>query len=311
MIKRSIHIGNAVQLFMRDRQLVVAYPPAEGETKGVEKTVPIEDLGFVVLDDPHIRISHALIAALLAHNVALVTCDEKHMPTGMFLNLNGHSTHTEILHQQLESSQPLRKNLWAQVVRAKIRNQAEHMRRRNQPHKSLLHLADKVQSGDVGNREGRAAAIYWEHIFGAESGFRRERFGDWPNNLLNYGYAVVRAVVARALVGSGLLPALGLHHRNKYNAYCLADDIMEPYRPFVDAAVCTIMEDTGEIETLTPALKRRLLEIPQMDVTIQEVTSPIQVAATRTSASLARCFAGESRAIAFPEWRSLLDEDDA
>jgi CRISP-associated protein Cas1 len=307
-MKRSIHIGNAVSLFMRDKQLVIAYPPPEGETKGPEKVVPIEDLGFVILDEPHIRISHALIGNLLAHNVALVTCDEKHMPTGMMLNLNGHSEQTEIFRSQVESSLPLRKNLWAQVIKAKIRNQAEHMRRREQPHKKLLLLAEKVTSGDMGNLEGRAAAVYWEHIFGAESNFRRHRFGEWPNNLLNYGYAIVRAVVARSLVGSGLMPMWGLHHRNKYNAYCLADDMMEPFRPFVDAAVCAIMEQEAEVADLTPALKRRLLEIPQMDVTIQEITSPIQVAATRSSASLVRCFAGELRQIAFPEWRQV-DED--
>lgn len=308
MMKRSIHIGNAVSLFMRDRQLVVGYPPVEGEVKGVEKVVPIEDLGFVILDDPHIRISHALIGSLLAHNVALVTCDEKHMPTGMLLNLNGHSEQTEIFRTQVEASLPLRKNLWAQTVKAKIKNQAEHMRRRGQPHKKLLMLADKVASGDKGNLEGRAAAIYWEHIFGAESNFRRIRHGEWPNNLLNYGYAIVRATVARSLVGSGLMPSWGLFHRNKYNAYCLADDMMEPFRPFVDAAVCAIMEQEAEVTELTPALKRRLLEVPQMDVTIAEVTSPIQVAATRCSASLVRCFAGEIRNLALPEWRNHDDD---
>lgn len=302
MIKRSIHIGNAVSLFMRDKQLVLAYPPEEGETKGIEKTVPIEDLGFVVLDNLHIRISHSLISALLAKNVALVTCDEKHLPTGMLLNLNGHSSQTEILRTQIEASKPLTKNIWGQLVRAKIRNQAEHMRRRGYSPKKLLALAEKVTSGDVGNLEGRAAAIYWEHIFGAESNFVRRRFGDWPNNLLNYGYAVVRAVVARALVGSGLHPSLGLHHRNKYNAYCLADDIIEPFRPFVDLAVCQIMEEEEETNDLTPALKRKLLEIPQFDVRISEVTSPIQVAATRSSASLVRCLNGEIRTLAMPEW---------
>jgi CRISPR-associated protein Cas1 len=202
----------------------------------------------------------------------------------------------------------LRKNLWAQTIKAKIKNQAEHMRLRGQPHQKLLVLVDKVTSGDKGNLEGRAAAIYWEHIFGAESNFRRTRHGEWPNNLLNYGYAIVRATIARSLVGSGLMPSWGLFHKNKYNAYCLADDIMEPYRPFVDAAVCAIMEEETDVADLTPALKRRLLEIPQMDVTIAEVTSPIQVAATRSSASLVRCFAGEIRTLSLPEWRNRDDD---
>ena len=303
MIKRTLHIGNAVALNQKNKQLQVTYPPKSPGDSPEIKTVPIEDIGMLVLDDPRITVSHTLIGALLANNAALISCDEKHMPTGMMLNLKGHSEQSEVFRKQIEASKPLKKRLWAQTVTQKILNQAGLLERRQKPNDVLIVLAQDIGSGDPNNVEGRAAAYYWEHLFGAKSDFKRDRYGEAPNNLLNYGYAILRATIARALVGSGLLPTLGIHHRNKYNAYCLADDIMEPYRPYVDSLVCDILDDTeADIDTLTPVLKQRLLRIQQVDVQIKGQFSPIGVAASRTSASLVKCYMKAQKKIHYPEW---------
>ena len=166
---------------------------------------------------------------------------------------------------------------------------------------NMLHWADNVKSGDPENLEGRASAWYWKNIFGNTSGFIRHPAGSPPNNLLNYGYAILRATTARALVGSGLLPTLGIFHRNQYNAYCLADDVMEPYRPFVDRLVLSILKDETPAEELTPAIKKKLLVLPAQDVLLQKETSPLMIALQRTTASLAKCFLGETRKIIYPD----------
>ena len=149
--------------------------------------------------------------------------------------------------------------------------------------------------------EARAAAYYWSSIFPHLDSFRRDRDGDPPNNLLNYGYAILRAVVARSLVISGLLPTLGIHHHNRYNAYCLADDVMEPYHPYVDGLVCEIMESGKDYSRLTTELKAKLLSLPVVEVGIQGRRSPLMVAVAQTTASLYKCFNGELRKIIYPE----------
>ena len=158
----------------------------------------------------------------------------------------------------------------------------------------------EVKSGDVDNLEGRAAAFYWKNLFGEIEGFNRDREGVPPNNLLNYGYAILRAVVARALVGSGLLPTLGIHHHNRYNAYCLADDIMEPYRPYVDRLVTEMVDSGMDISTLTTEIKSKLLSIPVIDVVINGRRSPLMIGVATTTASLYKCYSGEIRKIAYP-----------
>jgi CRISP-associated protein Cas1 len=168
----------------------------------------------------------------------------------------------------------------------------------------LQNLTLKVKSGDSTNEEAKAAAYYWKRIFPEFLQFKRDRFGAAPNNLLNYGYAILRAIVARAITGSGLLPTLGIHHRNQYNAFCLADDIMEPYRPFVDRVVCDIVRSNGRFLEMTPTMKRMLLEIPTIDVHLEGKKSPLMVAVSRTTASLARCFEGEARKILYPELKA-------
>ncbi len=218
------------------------------------------------------------------------------------LPLSVHNTQSERFKAQIESSVPLKKQLWQQTISAKIINQANHLKRKNIEIANMLHWSNSVKSDDSENHEARAAAFYWKSLFPKELGFFRERFGPPPNNILNYGYAILRATVARGLVGSGLLPTLGIYHRNKYNAYCLADDIMEPYRPFVDEIVCNIIDSGEDYTELTTSIKKQLLEIPSKDIIIDRENSPLMVGLQRTTASLAKAFEGEGRKIIYPEF---------
>lgn len=308
MIKRTLCFSNPAYLSLKNAQLVIKLPEVE-KADVVElikaeaaRTIPIEDIGVVVLDNRQITITQGLVEALLENNCAIITCDNAHLPVGLMLPLCGNTTQSERFRLQIDASLPLKKQLWQQTVQCKIRNQAAVLQNtRNTIVKNMLAWAGEVKSGDSDNLEGRAAAYYWRNLFPDILGFTRDRNGLPPNNLLNYGYAILRAVVARALVGSGLLPTLGIHHHNRYNAYCLADDIMEPYRPYVDALVCRLVSDEHITEELTTELKRELLQIPTLDVVINGKRSPLMVAVGQTTASLYRCFSGEQRKIAYPE----------
>jgi CRISPR-associated protein Cas1 len=238
---------------------------------------------------------------LLENNAALITCNEKHMPTGMLLNLDGNSTQAERFKYQQDASIPLKKQLWQQTVQYKIANQAAVLKHFDINCGRMMELSKAVKSGDSDNYEAQAAAFYWKVLFPDAWHFVRHREGAAPNNLLNYGYAILRGIVARSLVGSGMLPTLGIFHHNKYNAYALADDIMEPYRPYVDLLVRQIIDETSNIAILTKELKARLLQIPSMDVMIDEEKSPLMIATQRTTASLAKCYSGESRKLIYPE----------
>lgn len=308
MIKRTLCFSNPAYLSLKNAQLVIKLPEVE-KADVVElvkaeaaRTIPIEDIGVVVLDNRQITITQGVVEALLENNCAIITCDNAHLPVGLMLPLCGNTTQSERFRLQIDASLPLKKQLWQQTVQCKIRNQAAVLQNtRNAIVKNMLAWAGEVKSGDSDNLEGRAAAYYWRNLFPDILGFTRDRNGIPPNNLLNYGYAILRAVVARALVGSGLLPTLGIHHHNRYNAYCLADDIMEPYRPYVDALVCRLVSDGHITEELTTELKRELLQIPTLDVVINGKRSPLMVAVGQTTASLYRCFSGEQRKIAYPE----------
>jgi CRISPR-associated protein Cas1 len=241
--------------------------------------------------------------ALLDNNCALITCDSQSMPQGLMLPLERNTTQSERFTAQIEASLPLKKQLWQQTVSAKIANQAHVLKMcRKEEVRNMLKWANDVKSGDSENLEGRAAAYYWKILFADIEGFTRGREGVPPNNLLNYGYAILRAVVARSLVASGLLPTLGIHHHNRYNAYCLADDIMEPYQPFVDKLVAEIVDAGEKIEDLSKEIKVKLLNIPVLDVMINERRSPLMVAVGYTTASLAKCYLGELRKISYPEF---------
>lgn len=301
MIKRTLFFGHPAYLSLRNEQLVVNMKDAQTQEE-VVKTVPIEDVGVVVLEDRQITITNGVLDALLKNNCAVITCNEKHMPTGLLLPLEGHTLQSERFVQQIEASLPLKKQLWQQTVQAKIRNQGVLLKRLySAENRCMMAWANDVKSGDSENLEGRAAAYYWKYMFPNEEVFKRDREGEGPNNLLNYGYAILRAVVARALVASGLLPTLGIHHHNRYNAYCLADDIMEPYRPYVDEVVAEILQSGIECDELTTEIKKQLLVVPVREVQINGQRSPLMVAVSQTTASLAKCFSGELRKIVYPE----------
>lgn len=307
MIKRTLYFGNPAYLKTTNEQLVIETSLAASSFQVEEqgepqvKTVPIEDIGLIILDHQQITITQATMAKLLANNTALITCDNTHHPTGMMLNLDGNSLQSQKFKAQLEASVPLKKQLWQQTIMAKINNQAVLLAMQREENKLLLTYAKEVKSGDIENHEAKAAAYYWKRVFPAFLEFRRERYGPPPNNLLNYGYAILRALVARSLTVSGLLPTFGIHHRNQYNAYCLADDIMEPYRPFIDKVVCQIIRGNGHFLEMTPSMKKALLETPAMDVMIEGKKSPLMNAVQRTTASLAKCFDGTAKKIIYPE----------
>ncbi len=308
MIKKTLYFGNPAYLSLQNGQLVLRLPEVEKNgsipsawKQRAERTIPVEDIGVVLLDHRHITITQALLAALLDNNCALITCDDSHLPTGLMLPLCGNATQNERFRDQIEASIPLRKQLWQQTIQAKIANQAALLHRRGVENRNMLRWVTEVRSGDADNLEARAAVYYWANLFPQIPAFRRKRDGVPPNNLLNYGYAILRAVVARSLVGSGLLPTLGIHHHNRYNAYCLADDIMEPYRPYVDDTICRLLDERTAIDHLSTAAKTRLLTLPTTEVTIGGQRSPLMIAVAQTTASLYKCFSGECRKIIYPE----------
>ena len=291
MIKRTLFFGNKCSLTTKDEQLVI-------KTELRETSVPIEDIGFVVIEHQESYLSIPALNKLSENNVAVIFCDAKHMPNSMLLNLNAHHIQHEIFKTQIEASETLKKQLWQQTIKAKITNQAHLLDKINKTQHPLDYLAANVLSGDTDNREAVAAAYYWRNIFDFD--FKRERFGDFPNLFLNYGYIVLRAAVARALSGSGMLNTLGIHHKNKYNAFCLADDIMEPYRPLVDAKVISIMEKYSDKE-LTTAIKSELLSVLTETVYFDDKVSPLMVALTTTTSSLQQCFSGSTRKLIYPK----------
>ena len=302
MIKRTLYFGNPAYLRCRNEQMQIEIPGTDMLPDDARSTsVPVEDIGVVILDHSQITVTHHLMHKLLENNCAFVTCDDRHMPLGMMLNLNGHTLQQERTEAQLAASLPLRKQLWAQTIEAKITNQAALLKKRKVNVDNMKYWADSVKSGDAENHEARAAAYYWQNLFAADMAFKRDPDGAAPNTFLNYGYAILRAITARSLVGAGLLPSLGIHHANRYNAYCLADDIMEPYRPYVDQIVVRMTDFNPKATELTKELKSQLLGIPSMDVMINQQSSPLMVAMQQTSASLAKCFLGECRKITYPE----------
>lgn len=308
MIKKTLYFGNPTYLSLRNGQLVIKLPEVEHSAslpeiikRQADITRAIEDIGVVVLDHKQITITSGCMEALLENNCALITCDSKSMPVGLMLPLYGNTTQNERFRKQLEASLPLKKQLWQQTIQAKIRNQAMVLVGCREEEVKCMHVwANNVRSGDPDNLEARAAAFYWKTLFVDVEGFTRDREGIPPNNLLNYGYAILRAVVARGLVISGLLPTLGIHHHNRYNAYCLADDIMEPYRPYVDRLVYSLYKRRESNLSLDKEMKAALLTIPTLEVNIGGKRSPLMVAVGQTTASLYKCFNGELRQIRYP-----------
>lgn len=289
MLKKTILIENKLSLTTKNNQLVL-----KSEFK--EKNIPIEDIGFLVLDHAEIYISIPTMNLLIENNTSVIICGKNHLPNGMFLNLNSHHIQQEIFKNQINASVPLKKQLWQQTIVEKISNQGILLQKITTKKNNFDFLASKVLSGDSSNMEAVAANFYWKVFF--EQEFKRERFGDYPNNFLNYGYAILRAATARALSGSGLLNTLGIHHKSKYNAFALADDIMEPYRPIVDEKVIEIMQTYSEQE-LNTTIKSELLQILTRTVYFKEEKSPLMVALQKTASSLQQCFTGERKKIKY------------
>lgn len=298
MIKRTLYFGNPTYLRLKDKQLSIE-TVNEGETKYA--SYPVEDIGIVVIDHPQVTITSGLIQELQEENVALITCDRKHLPQGLLLPLEGNKTQQERYDFQINASEPLKKQLWQQTIIQKIKNQAAILDSFFLNSDYLVPLYKNVKSADSDNCESTAASYYWKTFMGHINGFRREQEGPPPNNYLNYGYTILRGTMARSIVCAGLLPTLGIFHRNRYNAYCLADDLMEPYRPYVDEIVYKMVQDLGLVEFLEKEHKKVLLNIPAIDVTIGGETSPLMIATQRTAVSLVKCFKGEQRKLLYPE----------
>jgi CRISPR-associated protein Cas1 len=308
MIKRTLYFSNPAYLGRTNDQMVIRLPEVEKNMEIPDKfkkdaiaTIPVEDIGVVIIDHKQVTITQGLLAALLENNAAVIVCNDLHHPEGLMLPLDVHHVQQERFKAQIESTVPLKKQLWQQTVEAKIGNQAVMLKKAGHDPGRLAAFSKSVKSGDPDNLEGTAAHFYWSTLFKDHFGFTRDRNGVPPNNLLNYGYAILRAVTARSLVGSGLLPTLGIHHSNKYNAYCLADDIMEPYRPFVDDIVFRISSAGADCSELTIEIKKQLLSICTTDIHFEDEHSPLMVGMQRTTASLAQCFEKERRTITYPE----------
>lgn len=290
MLKRTLFITNKTSIKTQNGQLLI-----RSEVR--EASIPAEDVGFLVLEHPESYISLPAINLLLQQQAAIIICGNNHLPSGMVLNLDSHHIQQEIFRKQIEASLPLKKQLWQQTVKEKIINQGKLLERISGKPNAFIYLASKVLSGDSSNMEGVAAQQFWKNYY--EGPFTRSRFGEFPNNYLNYGYAILRAAVARALSGSGLLCTLGIHHRSKYNAFALADDIMEPFRPLVDAKVHDLVK-SGCPEVLDKDGKLALLEILTQTVYFKNEMSPLMVGLSKTTASLQQCFAGERKKIKYP-----------
>jgi len=295
MIKRTVLIENKSAITSKNLQLVI-----KSEIR--ESCIPIEDIGFLVLDNAEIYISITAMNLMIENNTSVIICGKNHLPNGMFLNLNSHHIQQEIFKNQIDASIPLKKQLWQQTIVEKIKNQGFLLQKITAKNNSFEFLASKVLSGDTTNMEGVAAQQYWKSFF--ELDFKRERFGDYPNNFLNYGYAILRAATARSLSGSGLLNTLGIHHKSKYNAFALADDIMEPFRPLIDEKVFEIMQQYDEQE-LNTKIKSELLQVLTRTVYFKEEKSPLMVALQKTASSLQQCFTGDRKKIKYPKLWNL------
>lgn len=312
MIKRTLYFGNPAYLSLSNAQLLVRLPEVEKNDllpenfkKEAIAKIPVEDIGIILLDHQQITITQAVLELLLENNVAIITCNSTHHPIGLLLPLSSNTIQNERYRAQLDATEPLRKQLWQQTVIQKIKNQSAVLATQHIENSFLIALSQNVKSGDSNNCEATAAAYYWKYLTPAlskEAGeFRRHKEGLPPNNYLNYGYAILRATMARSIVGAGLLPTLGIHHTNRYNAYCLADDLMEPYRPFVDKLVIDIIERHGIKEDIPKEIKTDLLKIPVLDVMLDGAKSPLMLATQRTAVSIVKCFEGEQRKSLYPE----------
>ena len=295
MIKRTLFFSNAVCLTLKNKQLLI-----QNKETHEESSVPIEDIGFAIIENNQTYISIPAINALTENNASVIFCNEKHLPFSMTLPLDCNSIQNQLFTTQIEATLPVKKKCWKEIIEQKIKNQALVLEKYNIDSIKLKEYSSQVKSGDTTNREAIAAKLYWDLLIDVD--WVRTRDGEYPNNLLNYGYAILRAAMARALIGSGLLPTLGIHHHNKYDAYALADDIMEPYRPYIDDEVLEYTKQNPECEKITIEFKKKILNVLTRDVNIGKLTRPFMIALTITSSSLAKVFTGEAEKLSLPEF---------
>ena len=292
MIKRIIDISEAAYVRLKHQQLVIE---KQSEIVG---QVPIEDLGVLILQHPAIVLTQQLIVACQKNKVVIVFCDEKHLPYSLILPIGeGHTLHNKILKQQMAISEPTRKRLWQKIVQHKIKEQEQTLVMLNKESTRLSFLSTQVKTGDSGNCEAIAAQAYWKLLFG--KAFKRDTDLDGVNSLLNYGYAIIRAAVARSVCGAGLHPTIGLFHTNQYNALCLADDLMEPFRPWVDYVVYQMASTNSEV-TINQQSKQALLGLMSEAVLYKKKTMPFMVALHYLMADLKRCYSNGIKTLPYP-----------
>ncbi|MBN1972753.1 MAG: type II CRISPR-associated endonuclease Cas1 [Sedimentisphaerales bacterium] len=302
MIKRIVEISQSkTYLSIRYGQLLLNQ---NGEQVS---SIPCEDIGILLVDHSGVTYTHSVFTELLSKGASVVLCGSDHHPTGMLLPIESNSLQTERFRYQIEAKEPLKKKLWKQIIQAKIRHQAAIVGTDSDVYKPLMTLRHRVRSGDPDNIEAQASRKFWPAYFNCLTdsstalGMTRDTDGKPPNNMLNYGYMVMRAAVARAICSAGLLPCLGIHHRNRYNAFCLADDLHEPFRGFVESKVRDICKNNGHVESLTQDIKAVILEALYEEVSIAGFKGPLMVGLHRTAASLQRCFASEQDELDLPE----------
>ncbi len=293
MIKIVIDIGKQAYIYTKHKQLFIS------RDKKVMDSIPIEDIGVILLHHPAISFSQSAIITCQKHNVVVVFCDERHLPYSVILPLvEGHSLHQKVLQKQIEVRVTVKKRLWQQIIKQKICEQSKTLLLLNKYSGNLMLLHNKVKSGDSENHEAQAAQKYWRLLFGES--FRRNRDGGGINTLLNYGYAIIRAMLARAIVGTGLHPALGIHHHNQYNGLCLADDLMEPFRPWVDQLVCQISQNITEEVMLDKDSRKQILQLISDTVVLNNKKMPMLVASHYFAANLKRCIIDKTEHLEFP-----------
>lgn len=313
MIKHTLEISKeAAHVSVRHSQLILK--------RGAEDvgSIPCEDIGIVMVDHPQVTYSHAALVELALNDAAVVICGPNHLPAAMLLPIADHTQVVWRLKDQVSASKPLLKNLWKQIVQAKVIAQAYNLPEIAPARKRLLAMAQNVRSGDLDNIESQAAKVYWRHWLSGiedtasrcvapEKDFYRDQNGTGLNSLLNYGYAILRAGVGRAIVGSGLMPSLGIHHCNRSNAFCLADDLIEPLRPLVDNYARRLyFQGVSELDQFS---KARLLTVLNHRVLFRGHTGPLMATLHRYTASLTKCYAGDVKHLDFPELMLNLSQE--
>ena len=292
MLKRTLVFSSPMVLSLKNLQLVVAYKDSPDE----KQTIPIEDVGVVLLENQQISITLPLLNSLAESEVQVVICNNKGMPNAMIQSMNSNNLQGETLRNQVACGEVLKKQLWKQVVEAKIKNQAYLLNSIGKDGNVLKPFYSNVRSGDVDNREGIAARIYFQQLFGGNFVRDREELG--INSLLNYGYSILRAATCRAIVSSGLLPAIGIYHHHRSNAFPLADDLMEPFRPFVDGVVYDLAK--RKKTELSKDVKGELISVLYADTMYEKIKRPLSVGLSMTTASMVKCLSKEISTLSLP-----------